>query len=138
MSLEAQLMDDQKRHRREALLRCVLYSLEDTIQLQGMKPDTPVDEVMVRFTEESAAIIAPLIEAVEILETIIWASDGCMGHRGCFHTMEPWTRARALLQGKWDAYEDNRAWPAADLPLGNVRGLELPEREAVRADAPEG
>jgi hypothetical protein len=36
-------------------------------------------------------------EALEILEAIIYASDGCRGHAGCNHSMEPWRRARALL-----------------------------------------
>jgi len=41
-------------------------------------------------------------EAVDILEAIIFASDGCAGHKDCNHSMEPWQRARAYLQEyKW-------------------------------------
>jgi hypothetical protein len=35
--------------------------------------------------------------AVEIVRQIIYASDGCQGHRGCTHSMKPWQEARALL-----------------------------------------
>jgi hypothetical protein len=36
-------------------------------------------------------------EALDILEAIIYASDGCVGHRDCNHSMLPWQRARAIL-----------------------------------------
>lgn len=36
-------------------------------------------------------------EALEILEAIIYASDGCRGHVYCNHSMEPWRLARLLL-----------------------------------------
>ena len=58
---------------------------------------------------ERALVIAPLVEAVEILEAIIYASDGCVGHRQCTHSMEPWQRARAFLKGKWEA-DERSAW----------------------------
>ena len=107
---------NQRRMRREVLIRRVLYTLEDTIRLRGMTPDTPVDEVRIEFTDASARVIATLAEAVEILEAIIWASDGCMGHRQCVHSMEPWQRARALLSGKWEAETGERkTWPSPDI-----------------------
>ena len=31
------------------------------------------------------------------LRDIIYASDRCLGHRGCSHSMEPWKRARAFI-----------------------------------------
>ncbi len=111
-AIERQLAEDNNRYRRELLIRHVLHGLEQTIQIQGMKPDTLVDEVRAVFTDASVRYIAPLIEAVGILEAIIFASDGCMGHKNCIHSMEPWKQARALLQGKWE-YDtgERRAWP---------------------------
>jgi hypothetical protein len=51
-------------------------------------------------------------ELENVLEAIIFASDGCVGHRQCAHSMEPWQRARALLQGKWEVECDpRREWP---------------------------
>lgn len=35
-----------------------------------------------------------------ILRAIIYASDGCVGHRDCNHSIEPWKRARAYLEMK--------------------------------------
>lgn len=102
-------------HRREPLVRQILYVLRDTVELRGMRPETPVDEVRVDFTDASASVIAQLVEAVDILEAIIYASDGCRGHRDCAHSMEPWQRARALLKGKWDAYENGEHWPSVSV-----------------------
>ena len=107
-----QLEDDRRNVRMKALIRTVLHQLERTVQLHGVSVDTNTDDVMARLTDDSAKLIAPLVEAVDILESIIWASDGCVGHRNCAHSMEPWQRARALLQGKWDAYENQTNWPA--------------------------
>lgn len=113
-------MDDQQiierdhgRIRREVLLRRVLDGLQQTVRLRGMTPDTPIHEVRVEFTDASAAFIAPLIEAVDILEAIIFASDGCAGHRQCVYSMEPWQRARALVEGKWqsDCNPTRKRWP---------------------------
>jgi len=105
---------DTRKMRRAALLRRVLDGLIRTVQLEGMIPDRPLgaDDVRAYFTNESAIYITPLVEAVDILEEIIFASDGCMGHRHCAHSMEPWQRARDLLKGKW-AYESGspRTWP---------------------------
>lgn len=118
MSMEEILQRDQRQMRREVLIRRILHGLEATVQLQALKPDAPVDEVRVVFTDKSAAFIAPLAEAVEILEAILYASDGCMGHRDCAHSMEPWQRARALLQGKWesDTNPDLPRWPEPSEP----------------------
>ena len=45
--------------------------------------------------------ITQLRERVAALEgalvAIIYASDQCVGHRDCGHSMEPWTTARELL-----------------------------------------
>ena len=113
--LMRQIENDGRRIKGEALLRRVLDGLRRTVQLRGLSPDTAMGGVRADFTDVSAAYIAPLIEAVFILEDIIWASDGCMGHRQCAHSMEPWQRARALLEGKWEAEEGQQgAWP----PLG--------------------
>lgn len=102
---------DQARIRRDVFVRQVCYSLLPTIQLRAVGPDGNPDQVRAELTYDSVRVLAPLVEAVEILEAIIWASDGCVGHRDCAHTMEPWQRARALLAGKWQAYEDRKAWP---------------------------
>lgn len=100
--------------RKEALLRRILDGLHSTIQLRGLSPDTPVDDVRADFTDKSAEFLAPLIEAIDILEAIVFASDGCMGHRQCAHSMEPWQRARTLLQTKWDSESSRRhPWPRA-------------------------
>lgn len=114
MSLEKKIADDMRDVRKEALIRRVLHQLEQTVLLEGVSVDTPTDGVMARMSNDSAKIVATLVEAVDILEAIIFASDGCQGHRNCAHSMEPWQRARALLQGKWDAYADRTDWPKAD------------------------
>lgn len=111
MSLEKQILDEQHDMRKQAMIRDVLYSLRDTVQLRGLTPETNTEDIRIEFTDGSARIIATLVEAVDILESIIWASDGCQGHRQCAHSMEPWQRARALLQGKWNAFEDRSRWP---------------------------
>lgn len=36
-------------------------------------------------------------ELLDIIRAIVYASDGCHGHRGCSHSMEPWQRARAVV-----------------------------------------
>lgn len=92
-------------------MRRVLHLIQDTVQLQGVSVDTNTDDVMARMTDETARVIAPLIEAVDILEAIIFASDGCIGHKDCAHSMEPWQRARALLQGKWESDSGRGEWP---------------------------
>lgn len=112
MSLEKQLADEQRNTRKEILMRRVLHQLRDTVLLEPVSVDTKVDDVMVLVTDESAKVIAPLIEAVDILEAIIFASDGCAGHKYCAHSMEPWQRARALLQGKWESDAGRGKWPA--------------------------
>lgn len=110
-SMEIQMARDHARLRKEALIRMVLDSLHQTVQVRGNTPETPVDEVRVDFTDASVRVIEPLVEAIDILEAIIWASDGCVGHRECAHLMEPWQRARALLKGKWEAETDRLNWP---------------------------
>ena len=109
---EIEALQDMHRLRRQALARRILHVLRETVQLRGMSLDTPVDEVRVDFTDASLRVIAPLVEALDILESIIWASDGCVGHRQCAHSMEPWQRARALLDGKWKAdTREGPPWP---------------------------
>jgi hypothetical protein len=106
------LEDDNRRLRREVLMLHVMDSLRRTVRVRGETPQARPDDVYVEFTDKSAFILAPLVEAVEILEAIIFASDGCVGHRECGHTMEPWQRARALLKGKWEAESEGEHWPA--------------------------
>ena len=111
--MQIKIEEDRNRMRREVLTRRVLDGLRQTIQLRGMTPETRADDVRADFTDASARFVAPLIEAVEILEDIIFASDGCRGHRDCAHSMEAWQRARGLLQGKWEADTgERRSWPA--------------------------
>lgn len=112
MSTEIQILRDQSRLRREVLIHHILHGLEHTIQLRGKTPETPIEDVHVDFTDKSVEFIAPLVEAIDILETIIFASDGCAGHKQCLHSMEPWQRARKLLEGKWRAAENHEQWPA--------------------------
>jgi hypothetical protein len=107
-----ELESDQRRIRREALAVRALDGLRETIQLRGMTPETQVENIRADFTDASVRYIAQLIEAVLVLEEIIFASDGCEGHRDCVHSMEPWQRARALLQPKWEADTGERDfWP---------------------------
>jgi hypothetical protein len=61
-------------------------------------PDTVSIQARVEFTAEAFGVIAPVFDALEALRDIIYASDGCHGHRGCAHSMEPWQRARRLLR----------------------------------------
>lgn len=106
---------DQARLRREAFTRRVLDTLRETVQVVPLEPWESADdfpETRVEMTDASARVIAPLLEAIDILEAIIWASDGCVWHRDCVHSMEPWQRARALLNGKWDAdVNPDVEWP---------------------------
>lgn len=123
-NIEIEALNDQRRMRREALVRRVAHILRGTVQLVGMTPETPVDDVRVEFTDRSARVLAQLVEAVFILEEIIYASDWCMGHRECAHSMEPWQRARALLAGKWKADEPwaDEPWPSPEEPLSAGAG----------------
>jgi len=113
MNTSQQIIErDMRENRKRALAYRVLHTLSDTLDVRGLTPETNVDDVRVDFTDKSMAVIGPLVEAIDILEAIIWASDGCMGHRQCNHSMEPWQRARALLAPKWEADCDPRAeWP---------------------------
>lgn len=111
MSIEKQMADDRRDSRKKVLTRRVLHLLRDTVILEGVSADTKVEDVMARMSDDSAKVIAPLIEALDILEEIIWASDGCQGHAGCQHSMEPWQRARALLRPKWESIDYRTPWP---------------------------
>ena len=111
MTTEQEILLNQRHIRREVLIRKVLHQLRDTIQLWGKTPEIDTNDTYVTFTDTGVQVLQPLIEAVEILESIIYASDGCNGHRHCTHSMEPWQRARALLQGKWEAETDGTEWP---------------------------
>lgn len=113
--MQQQIERDHNDMRRMVLTMRVLDGLLQTIQVQAVSPETNVDDVRAHFTDASARYIAPLIEAVHILEAIIFASDGCTGHRHCMHSMEPWQRARELLKGKWEADTgERRHWPDLD------------------------
>jgi hypothetical protein len=92
--------------RREALTRRILDTLRHTAEVDPVWGD-------IFFTDASIRTLAPLVEAIDILEAIIWASDLCMGHSQCVHSMEPWKRARALLYEKWEADMDPSlpSWP---------------------------
>jgi hypothetical protein len=99
MSLESDMYADMIKLRREAMIRRVLDALRQTIQLQGMTPDTPVEDVRAYMTEDSVKVIAPFVEAFEILCEISYISDRwCRGHRDCAHSLEPWEQARALIR----------------------------------------
>lgn len=108
-----QIEDNNRNLRREVLMRRVIDGLRQTVRVRPISDDPAIHDVVVEFTDKSAQFLAPLVEAVDILEAIIWASDGCVGHRDCAHSMEPWQRARALLAGKWQAVEDGEPWPKA-------------------------
>ncbi len=107
-NIEARLSADFERLRKEARIRRVLYALRRTIQLRARDVDAPTPDAYIDMTNNSATVIAPYVEALEILESIIYASDGCAGHRECVHSMEPWQRARRLLTGLWEADERER------------------------------
>lgn len=113
MTSQQQIIElNHHRLKREAMTYRVLHILRDTVRVLPVEiPDVPLPTMYVEMTDQSAQVIAPLIEALDILEAIIWASDGCIGHRECNHSMEPWQRARALLAGKWQASEDHTEWP---------------------------
>lgn len=122
---------DMRLNRRHALSRQVLYRLSDTIILRGLTADTDVENVRADWSTASEVAIAPLVEAIDILEAIIFASDGCMGHRECAHSMEPWQCARALLAGKWDSEEpDGKRWPPLPFDYPTCDGYVLSAPEA--------
>ena len=64
------------------------------------------DELMQIRERHGADVLSPdenalaerIIELEAALAAIIYASDGCQGHRGCNHSMEPWQRARRLVK----------------------------------------
>ncbi len=106
---------DMRDNRKRALAHHIIRALKDTLIIRAISIDTNCDDVRVDYSDRSLEVIAPLIEAIDILEAIIWASDGCMGHRQCVHSMEPWQRARALLALKWEAETDpDVEWPNTD------------------------
>lgn len=108
-----QIAERNRDIRREVFMRRVLDGLLQTVQVRAIAVDTPTDDYKVFFTDASARYLAPLLEAVGILEAIIYASDGCRGHLECVHSMVPWQRARALLEGKWraDSSHGEQEWP---------------------------
>lgn len=108
---ELQIQAREDDIRRRVLLMRTLDGLRRTIRAVPRTPESGADDMEIECTNASAQFIAPLVEAVQILEAIIFASDGCMGHRHCMHSMEPWQRARTLLEGKWRASMDGRHWP---------------------------
>jgi hypothetical protein len=50
---------------------------------------------MPELPDEQIRDLAP--ELVAVIRAIIDASDGCVGHRQCAHSMKPWRDARRLL-----------------------------------------
>ena len=44
-------------------------------------------------------VLNTLLETRAALRNILYASDGCRGHRDCNHGMEPWSEARRVLEG---------------------------------------
>lgn len=97
MNLEPQIAKEQKDLRRHVRMMRLCDAIRDTVQVWPETPDTRVDDVHVVLTNRTSEVLAPFVSAVEILRDIIYASDGCMGHRLCEHSMEPWTQARALI-----------------------------------------
>jgi hypothetical protein len=56
-------------------------------------------------------------QARGLLEQIIYAGDGCQGHRDCNHSMEPWQKARgflALPQSQTDPPCPSCGWAMSD------------------------
>ena len=107
--LEAIIARDMAAGRKANELRNVMHELQRTIQIHHPTHGGPNESLEMRayFTTESAEVLAPYMEALDILREIIYASDGCLGHRGCAHSMEPWQRARKLLY----AEDDKRCQP---------------------------
>ena len=48
----------------------------------------------------------PMRELESVLKDIIYASDGCVGHKDCNHSLKPWKRARKLLGLLRDGEDD--------------------------------
>ena len=70
-------------------------------QTEALRPHSKfsVDFCVLRI-KRFEAILARLEQqeqATEILARIIYASDGCVGHRDCNHSIQPWKDARHLL-----------------------------------------
>lgn len=115
----AELIERDRRNMRQmALAHRIFRILRDTLQIQHVSKEIDNKDLHIDFTDASLRAIAPLVEAVDILEAIIWASDGCRGHRQCVHSMEPWQRARALLDRKWESETNPLAeqWPSTVAP----------------------
>lgn len=57
---------------------------------------------------------ARVVELEAILTAIIYASDGCVGHRDCNHSVKPWKDARhALWPDTYDERGVQRTEPTA-------------------------
>jgi hypothetical protein len=106
--MEKQILEHMAITRKEVATRRLLHNLRATLRLYAIRPDTDSNGVRAEMTDESVAVVAPLIEAYAILEAIVWASDGCVGHKHCAHSMEPWQRARALVMKVAQDEEDER------------------------------
>lgn len=87
--------------------RRVIDELRRTIRLVPVSgAGENYSNVRVEFTDKSLEVLAPFIGAWDVMQAIIFASDGCVGHRQCAHSMEPWQRARKLLYD-----EDAKRYP---------------------------
>jgi len=99
-SAEAIAALDVKRMRRECEARQLMDELRRTVRLRPVSRIDVSENYVPEFTNESAEVMRPYLDAMDILRDIIYASDGCAGHRNCAHSMEPWQRARKLLYGE--------------------------------------
>lgn len=80
----------------------------------GVRPPNMVTDLRISWL---VAEVRRLRETEKAALEVIYASDGCQGHRGCNHSMDPWRHLRAALG--MDACGPMVRWgtkPPAELP----------------------
>lgn len=94
---------DTARMRRDVAIRALVHAMRKTLRVRDVRADvdTEVENyTSIEATDKTVELLAPFVEAWEVMCQIVYASDGCVGHRGCAHSMEPWKRARALMMAE--------------------------------------
>lgn len=77
-----------------SLMQALLDAIGGTLD-----PHTQIaDHPNVKFAQMRRLDLVQRAEIAEdIVRRIVYASDLCMGHRSCGHSMQPWQDARALI-----------------------------------------
>lgn len=78
---------------------CCAKFAQRTLDLDRLKWNLGTLQYDKSELQDDLCVAQARITALEAaLTEIIYVSDNC-GHRNCYHSMEPWQRARRLLEG---------------------------------------